>query len=223
MAVANYRLLTFTLSLRITEKQLFKNLIATDGFTVDLHFARKKKDKSNVELSLEDFTQEEVDEMYRPCAVDPGVSTLIAASYGCGDQPHEYRTFHNGEYYAFHGCTRRNNRLNEQKTRDGIKGIESSFPSTKTADSRLYEAYIEYFFMHKDRLFEFYGPESGEQRFYNYQGGQKAAQEAANILITGGRKYNKKKRKNTRKNRKKRKASRVNKKTNTKKNAENNE
>src|ERR1700731_2171011 len=98
MAVANYRLLMFTLSLRITEKQLFKNLIATDGFTVDLHFARKKKDKSNVDLSLEDFPQEEVDEMYRPGAVDPGGSTLIAASYGCGDQAHEYRASHNGEY-----------------------------------------------------------------------------------------------------------------------------
>ncbi|KAK9764552.1 hypothetical protein K7432_007851 [Basidiobolus ranarum] len=57
----------------------------------------------------------------------------------------------------------------------------------------------------------FNGSLTAKNRFYLYQGVQRARAEMTNILVDGGRKYNKSKRKNTKKSRKRRRKRRKNK------------
>jgi hypothetical protein len=177
----------------------FRNICGTDGFNIDFHFSRRAKPKSIAEQNLvpEDFHIQEVEEFFRPCAVDPGVATLVTASYGIDG---ERRRFTNNEYYAVTGSGRRNHDLNKLKRRSGIQVIESQFPTAKTIRETQYHDYVRHFFMNKDALFNFYGEEGGERRFYDYQGRQRAIEESANILINGGKKYNRRKRKKTKKN-----------------------
>ena len=185
----------------------FRNICGTDGFNVDFHFSRSAKSKlADQNLEAQDFDLEEVEEFFRPCAVDPGVATLVTASYGTNG---ERRRFTNSEYYAVTGSLRRNNEINKLKQRSGIQTIESQFPTAKTIRETQYHDYVRYFFTNKEALFNFYGEEGGERRFYDYQGRQKALEESANILINGGKKYNRRKRKKTKENRKTRKLNRM--------------
>jgi hypothetical protein len=57
-------------------------------------------------------------------------------------------------------------------------------------------------FQHKDALFDSYGFQSAKWRFRLYQGRKKAADNMANLLIHGTKKYNKKKRKRGKKGKK---------------------
>ncbi|CEG65166.1 hypothetical protein RMATCC62417_02003 [Rhizopus microsporus] len=66
-------------------------------------------------------------------------------------------------------------------------------------------ACVTYALISIPRLFRFYGEKSALFRFYDYQGRQRSNAEMANILINGGKKYNKTKRKKAKKNRKQRK------------------
>lgn len=82
---------------------------------------------------------EEVQEFFRPCAVDPW-------SINTGDRIlrlWRYRAqniiFTNAEYHAVTGSVRRNKALDEEKKRTGIKQIESLFPTAKTHDPRIYQ------------------------------------------------------------------------------------
>jgi hypothetical protein len=60
--------------------------------------------------------------------------------------------------------------------------------------------YVKYMLTHLDTLLEFYNYKSAKFRFHNYQGRQRANDELANMLIDGGKKYNKARRKKTKRN-----------------------
>jgi hypothetical protein len=60
--------------------------------------------------------------------------------------------------------------------------------------------YIKYLLTHVDTLFEFYNHRSANFRFHDYQGHQRANDELANMLIDGGKKYNKAWRNKTKRN-----------------------
>lgn len=198
-------------SFRADEKMLFRNKVNTDGFSVDFIFARKKNPKNvlNQQLHVEDFRIDEVDEFFRPVAVDPGVASVLTASYGHGSACHEIRKFFSNEYYAATGSPRRNKYLDKQKQQAGIKDIETGFPTAKIVDPQQYRQYVAYFFRHRESLFRFYGSERAQSRFYDYQGRQRAREEMTNVLINGGRRYNRSKRKKTKRNRKTRKQNRT--------------
>ncbi|ORE03663.1 hypothetical protein BCV72DRAFT_264421 [Rhizopus microsporus var. microsporus] len=74
--------------------------------------------------------------------------------------------------------------------KEGMKSVLLGIPSIKTTSLMQYH---------------FYGYETAEGRFHCYQGVRRAREEMVNILINGGKKYNKDRRKNTRKNRRRRK------------------
>lgn len=178
----------------ISNKQMFRNVITTDGYSCSLHFSRRKPDAEepltcHQDLKVEDFCTEEVEEFFRPCAVDPGVTNLITAAYGAGRESHDIRSFSNNEYYAMTGSKRRNYELNKKKEASGIADIESRFPSARTVRMEEYGEYLTYFFRHSQELREFYTFETSKTSFENYQGRQRALEETANILINGGRKY----------------------------------
>jgi hypothetical protein len=173
--------------------------MSTDGYSCSFHFARKKLARNDITcektLQVEDFSIAEVEEFFRPCAIDPGVTTLITAAYGTGSDSHEVRSFSNKEYYALTGSKRRNADMNKKKTSCGIATIESKMPSPKTVNLSEYQAYLNYFFENSQALRNFYNFETADTSFKHYQGRQRAIEETANILINGGRKYDKKRRK----------------------------
>ncbi|KAL7318631.1 hypothetical protein PS15m_001849 [Mucor circinelloides] len=61
---------------------------------------------------------------------------------------------------------------------------------------------------HMNTLFDFYGFDTSEVKWLNYLSSQQVIEESVNILINGGKKYNKSKRKKTRTNRKRRRRNR---------------
>ena len=69
-------------------------------------------------------------------------------------------------------------------------------------------AYVTYALVNIPHSFRFYDEKSAPFRFYDYQGKQRSNVEMANILINGGKKYNKAKRKKTKQSRKQRKKKR---------------
>ncbi|KAG0161903.1 hypothetical protein DFQ30_004962 [Apophysomyces sp. BC1015] len=151
---------------------LFTNQILTDGYGVVFQFARSAKSKA-VELELEDFTTEEINNYYRVCVIDPGVRHLYTASYGAGETEHEVRRCSSREYYCMTGSPQRGNLLLKRKKRLGIDVVENKFPTGKTCNINQYYERVDYFFMHKDQLFSFYVPEDGKRRFRDYQGKQR--------------------------------------------------
>ncbi|KAG0163019.1 hypothetical protein DFQ29_003491, partial [Apophysomyces sp. BC1021] len=195
---------------RADNRQLFRNQILSDGFSVHLQFSRTKRPKSVVdeEIKVGDLRTDAINEFFRPVAIDPGVRHLFTASYDYGSGEHEIRRCSTPEYYALTGSARRNHDLDKKKQASGVKLIESEFPTAKTANRDQYREYLQYFFAHGRTLFDFYNASRGQERFYNYQGRQRAKAEIANILINGGRKYNRQRRKNTKRNRRARKMNR---------------
>jgi hypothetical protein len=70
-------------------RKMFANRIVTDGSSVSFVFSRKAKPlDQGVELELTDFTLQEVNAIFNPCAVDPGRTNAFAAAYGFGDNSH---------------------------------------------------------------------------------------------------------------------------------------
>lgn len=187
---------------------IFTNQVLTDGFTVDFQFARRARPKKSVvdtDLQLDDFTTGAVKEYFHVCAVDPGISQLFTASYGQGTKPHEVRRCSTKEYYTYTGSPARQQHLVDRKKSAGIEQVESAFPTAKTSNLLAYESHVRYYFQHMILLFGFYGPTTAEDRFRQFQGRQRAGEEIVNILVHGGKKYNKTKRKKTKINRKARK------------------
>ncbi|KAI8987562.1 hypothetical protein BDF20DRAFT_809237, partial [Mycotypha africana] len=179
---------------------LFRNLIRSDGFTVDFLFSRKKKPKEDAiidhhDLTLEDFSYEEITTNYRPTFVDPGRKTVFTAAIGLETNRHEIRRCSTKEYYHMTGSTRVNAELERKKAGCTIKAIESNIPSSKTGSPEKYKRYTIYILQHLEILFSFYGPGMGETRFRLHQGRQRAADMMVNMLVDGGIKYDKELRK----------------------------
>lgn len=63
-------------------KNIFNLTIHTDGFGASVIFARKKKKEvdKKVELGLEDFNKEEVEQLFLSVAVDPGRKAVFTAT-----------------------------------------------------------------------------------------------------------------------------------------------
>ncbi|KAI8980984.1 hypothetical protein BDB01DRAFT_177816 [Pilobolus umbonatus] len=91
----------------------------------------------------------------------------------------------------------------EQKHKNGlgIEKIETDIPSPKTVSMEQFVLYITYMSQYMNTLFDFYGFETSKVKWLNYLSSQKAIQENVDILINGGKKYNKGRRKKTKKNR----------------------
>ncbi|KAI8971593.1 hypothetical protein BDF20DRAFT_885223, partial [Mycotypha africana] len=80
--VFNFKKLGFrsVAELKTNTSVLFWNLIRSDGFTVDFLFKDAVIDHHD--LTLEDFSYEEITANYRPTFVDPGRKTVFTAAIG---------------------------------------------------------------------------------------------------------------------------------------------
>lgn len=183
-------------------KDMFNLTIQTDGFGASVLFARRKiKDsEKRKDLIIEDFTKNEMETLFLPVAVDPGRTTVFTATISHSEDKKEFRSCSSKERQSFAGTDRRMQKIEKLKVVAGIKTMESQIPTAKTVSIDRMMEHIRYMLMNLERLFRFYNYQSAPFRFYDYQGRQRANDEMANILLNGGKKYNKSKRKKTNRN-----------------------
>jgi hypothetical protein len=187
-------------------KDMFGCVCQTDGFGVTFIFTRPKRTSTTeVRLELEDSDQPEVEEHFLPVTVDPGRNQVFTAAVGYNSNDHEIRRCSEKERICYTGHKRRQLIVERLKVQRGIKDIETNIPSPKTVDPTKFSLYLTYILQNLDTLFSFYSHRSAAFRFHDYQGRQRTNAEVANILLQGGKKYNKRNRKKTKKNRKQRK------------------
>jgi len=148
---------------------LFNNLVRSDGFAVDFIFNRKKQESiiGGHDLTLEDFTYEEVEGVYRPAFIDPGRKAVFTAAVGLGDD-HQVRRCSTKEYYDLTGSTKYSIKLQRLKDERGITPIETDMPTTKTCQATAYLTYTTYMLLHRHTLFNFYGFQRAKDRFFLY-------------------------------------------------------
>lgn len=191
--------------LPVRKGRMFLNSIYTDGHTCRVSFARNAQhevhEESRINLELNDFTKTEIDDHFRSCFIDPNRNSAFVAHYD-GD---EVRKLSTTEYYTMSGSTNRSKIEDNLKQQQGIKSLETQIPTAKTSLLNQYSAHIIYMMTHLADFFNFYSFRTASVRWNNYRGRQCAIEEACNILINGGKKYNHKKRKKTKSNRRKRK------------------
>ncbi|KAG2193093.1 hypothetical protein INT46_011883, partial [Mucor plumbeus] len=106
------------------------------------------------------------------------------------------------EYYDLTGSTKYSIKLQRLKDERGITPIETDMPVTKTCQATVYLTYTTYMLLHRHTLFNFYGFQRDKDRFFLYQGRQKASQTMVNMLVNGSSKYDRKQRNRRRKKRK---------------------
>ncbi|KAI7903268.1 uncharacterized protein BX663DRAFT_433730, partial [Cokeromyces recurvatus] len=195
-------------------RQLFGNLIRSDGFSVDFLFYKRRNDQNDmavkvnqIHLKVDDFKSQEVEESCLLIAIDPGRKTVFTA---VTDLDRDVRRCTTKEYYHLTGSTRFSSELNRLKNEHGINIIEGSISTNKTSDSEKYLQHATYIFNNLDTLFEFYNAATAKDRFFLYQGNQRAPELMVNMLLNGTKKYNrslrskkKKKAKNKKKKKKK--------------------
>lgn len=182
---------------------MFLNGLYTDGYTCRVLFARRvlpSSPEDNIRLELDDFSSEEVNKHFRPCTVDPGRRDPFVSYHGGTD----IRRLSSIEYYNMGGSVTRMKKQQKYKQELGIEKIETDIPSPKTASVEQFVLYVAYMLQHMNTLFGFYGFDTSKVKWLNYLSSQQVIEESVNILINGGKKYNKGKRKKTRANRKRR-------------------
>lgn len=183
---------------------MFINTLYTDGYTCRVSFARNVPEaieEEKMKLGITDFSQSDIDEHFHPCFLDPGRNSAYVAYYG----KNQIRKLSTTEYYSMSGSPNRTKKEDDLKITQGLKELETSIPTPKTSIVVNYATYIQYMMMHMATFFNFYSFRTASIRWNNYRGRQCALDEAANILINGGKKYNARKRKKTKSNRRKRK------------------
>lgn len=139
------------------------------------------------------------------CAIDPNRGQVFSASYGFGDRAHQIRQLSTKEYYTITGSMRHTRKEVRRRSEEQMEDILLGIPTAKTSRVSTYFTYVTYVLLHLKRILAFNGFSTAQTRFYLYQGVQRARDEMVNVLLNGGKKYNKRKRKNTKSNRKKRK------------------
>ncbi|CEG81642.1 hypothetical protein RMATCC62417_15815 [Rhizopus microsporus] len=83
--------------------------------------------------------------------------------------------------------------------------VETSIPTPKTSNINQYIGHLQYTMLHLSRFFGFYNFRTAQIDWNNYRGRQCVLEEACNILLNGGKKYNRARRKKMRSNRRRRK------------------
>ncbi|KAM3581030.1 hypothetical protein VKS41_006476 [Umbelopsis sp. WA50703] len=193
------------------QKFAFANRVLTDDHAVNFVLARQRGGTdsiTHVQLGFEDFTDTEIETYFEVAAIDPGRTQAFTAAYGCGQESHQIRRCSTSEYYAMTGSQRRNQKVQSEKRATDIASIENQWPTGKTSNLDRFPLYISHLLENFESLARFYNSTRGKMAFENYQGVQRAREEMTNVLINGGKKYNKTKRKKIRKNRKRRRGAR---------------
>jgi hypothetical protein len=154
---------------------------------------------------LHDALQQEDMKGFCLTAIDPGRATVFTSASKENDGDYQMRRITRKEYDTYSGSKRITQEEAARCYKENMFEVFQNKPTAKTVSISKYAAYVEYAVLNMQKYFSYYSKDTCKSRFNLYQGRQRAIDEMGNVLLDGGRKYNKKKRKNTRKNRKGRK------------------
>jgi hypothetical protein len=195
------------------KKVAFSNFLRTDGFAADVVLTKRanKNDDEFIHYAEQDVgisllggvvTSLELSDVSR-WGIDPNRGQIFVASYGEGEDSHQIRRCSTREYCTYTGSKRYEKRERKRMSDENMEDILLNVPSAKTVSISRYLQYVTYILLHLRKILAIYHASTAEDRFHLYQGVQRAREEMVNILVNGGRKYNKSKRKNLKKNREK--------------------
>ncbi|KAI8971504.1 hypothetical protein BDF20DRAFT_884870, partial [Mycotypha africana] len=96
-------------------KELFGNIVRTDGFSVDFLFYKRQQSGHGAsfqkfDLTLDDFSLDEVDNTYLPITLDPGRKSVFTAAIGL-EYNRQVRRCTTSEYYHMTGSTQYSTKL----------------------------------------------------------------------------------------------------------------
>ncbi|KAL0077735.1 hypothetical protein J3Q64DRAFT_1862305 [Phycomyces blakesleeanus] len=169
-------------NLPIKNGKMFLNGLYLDGYTCLVLFCRKFQPALPVEkvsLELKDFSDEEVNEHFRPCAGYIGRKYAFVSYHGSND----LRSLSSKEYYIMGSTIRRQGKEQEHKKKLGVEKIETNTPTPKTTSCQRYISHIDYMFRHTGVLFNFDGFRIVAIKWRNYIGPQKNIEYSVDILL----------------------------------------
>ncbi|KAI9481283.1 MAG: hypothetical protein EXX96DRAFT_465100, partial [Benjaminiella poitrasii] len=171
----------------------FTNCIRTDRYAVDFMFAKRINMDVFLNLELEDFVPDELQNTFRLWKLDPGQKSVFTAVDGHTNDQHEMRHFSTAEFYTFAGYKRTSRRLQNLKDSPQhlqVKQAKSNLVSSKTSRPDVFHNFLRSFFENVGVQLNFYSLDFFRQlRFHNYAGKQRAEAELVNIFINGDKKY----------------------------------
>ncbi|KAI7899683.1 uncharacterized protein BX663DRAFT_554638 [Cokeromyces recurvatus] len=124
---------------------------------------------SKTSLELHNFTSEEINRYFRPCAVDPNRKDAFVSYHENTD----IRRLSSAEYYDMSGNVNRQKMEKEHKRRSNVETVETQIPSSKTTFIDHYKMYITYMLQHMEVLFDFYSFETARIYWLSYVGSQR--------------------------------------------------
>ncbi|KAI8973184.1 hypothetical protein BDF20DRAFT_837151 [Mycotypha africana] len=119
-------------------------------------------------LKSADFTENEMDQFFRPVTVDAGRRDVYISYHG--DQ--RLRKLSTKEYYHISGFPGRSKLEDQRKQRDGVKELETNIPTTKTADIMAYRNHVGYMRQLIDQFYSFYDYRTAEINWKNFRSSQ---------------------------------------------------
>ncbi|GAA5809482.1 hypothetical protein MFLAVUS_002890 [Mucor flavus] len=179
------------LDLNYNGKEMFTNMVCTDGYGIDFILAGPQKQAAALpDLEISDFSLEEIGTRFHLWGVDPGQKNIFTASDGHGEEVHQVWKYSAAEYYTRAGFKRTNQRIIDQKNEDGnFLQAERQITTYKTANLQIFILYVHSVLNNLNTLLAFYDDRFTALRFLNYIGRQRADTEMINIFVTGGKKY----------------------------------
>lgn len=161
---------------------------------MDIHVGYRSQEVFNnlillgwLELSINDFNQEEVSSNFRVCTVAPGRRDACTSYHDNND----IWNLSTKEYYHASVTPQQNKKENILKEESGAKALETNIPHIKTTSNNQYILHANYIILHLPTLFNFYNFRAAYMNWGNHRGHQKAIDYAVNILINGSHKHNK--------------------------------
>ncbi|GAA5799348.1 hypothetical protein HPULCUR_004762 [Helicostylum pulchrum] len=174
------------LGLNYNGKQMFTNMVRTDGYGIDFILAGPKNPDANLpDLDLNDFTPRELNENFCLWGADPGQTNIFTASDGHGNDSHQVQKYSTAEYYTRAGFKKSNKTILNLKNGDEqLSEAERNIATFKTANMEVFLLYIHSVLNNIDVLVRFYDDRFTSLRFLNYIGRQRADAEMVNIFVT---------------------------------------
>ncbi|KAI8393975.1 uncharacterized protein BYT42DRAFT_477292, partial [Radiomyces spectabilis] len=188
-------------------KELFTNVVRTDGYAIDFVFARRKYE-ALPNLTMDDFTTDKLQGTFQLWGADPGMTEVFVASDGHDENPHQVRKFSTDEFYTVAGFKKTNSKVLNLKRRitilaQSVQEVESGLSGRKTSDKAIFIEHLRNWLPTLHLLLNFYDERFCALRFLNYIGKQRAEAEIVDIFLDGGKKYNKRGTKTKRRNQEK--------------------
>ncbi|KAI7866517.1 hypothetical protein BDF14DRAFT_1728070, partial [Spinellus fusiger] len=182
-----------------TKKLAFSNLLRSDGFTADVVLYKKVNQGADdysysydqvidVEHIGKTVEQQELDQ-FSLCGVDPDRKHIFTAAFEETEQTY-IRRCSTKEYYTMTGSVRIAKQTTQRMNQEGLTDVFLNIPTSKTASITSYFTYVNYIFLNFQQILAF-NNNTSETHLDLYQGVQRAYEEIVNILVNGGRKYNK--------------------------------